>query len=404
MSSARVKALKSARKTNVHRDEKLRTTRASRVLAERNQAVVAVGAWVESGEDFTEHPSALAVVTDELQAERRRVNTESLLRFQDEVRHRVAHRVQVTKKRQPAQTERVATPNIKTPPQLWTGTAPGLSTIQQRVTESSFQKSSAGTKQVRLRLAACRVIPREEETSDLPGGKWNVSPSRHCADEGGSAQFDRRHQCPLVQQKATGHVWWEADEAHADDFEPNPSFSAALWPLNDPEELKRQRQSEFLLYRRLVMELERERVKENKQQRKHLRRTARIKAEKEQLRLQEERRLEEAQQLKEVQRKLEERELLIMERLRLEEDRAKKLQRKKREEKGKESERFVDALRAQMKERLSHFNDELPLLCCCASSFWDSHPETCANNCIFYDNPKAYTQALHSTMVSLELK
>lgn len=31
--------------------------RANKVLAERNQAVVAVGAWVESGQDFVEHPS-----------------------------------------------------------------------------------------------------------------------------------------------------------------------------------------------------------------------------------------------------------------------------------------------------------------------------------------------------------
>lgn len=29
----------------------------SRVLAERNPAVVAVGAWVEEGQDFPEHPS-----------------------------------------------------------------------------------------------------------------------------------------------------------------------------------------------------------------------------------------------------------------------------------------------------------------------------------------------------------
>lgn len=30
--------------------------RANRVLAERNQGVVAVGAWVEDGEDFQQHP------------------------------------------------------------------------------------------------------------------------------------------------------------------------------------------------------------------------------------------------------------------------------------------------------------------------------------------------------------
>uniref|UniRef100_A0A3Q3DMG2 Uncharacterized protein n=1 Tax=Hippocampus comes TaxID=109280 RepID=A0A3Q3DMG2_HIPCM len=34
--------------------------RASKVLAERNQAVVAVGAWVEDGQEFEEHPCVSA--------------------------------------------------------------------------------------------------------------------------------------------------------------------------------------------------------------------------------------------------------------------------------------------------------------------------------------------------------
>lgn len=36
---------------------RIKEHRASRVLAERNQAVVAVGAWVEGGQDFVEHPA-----------------------------------------------------------------------------------------------------------------------------------------------------------------------------------------------------------------------------------------------------------------------------------------------------------------------------------------------------------
>lgn len=50
--------------------------------------------------------------------------------------------------------------------------------------------------------------------------------------------------------------------------------------------------------------------------------------------------------------------------------------------------RFIEALRAQMKERLSQEKLELPPLCWCADSFWDSHPDTCANNCVFHNNPK----------------
>ena len=43
------------RKVEVSRSMKPRG--ANKVLAERNQAVVAVGAWVEGGEDIPEHPS-----------------------------------------------------------------------------------------------------------------------------------------------------------------------------------------------------------------------------------------------------------------------------------------------------------------------------------------------------------
>ena len=50
--------------------------------------------------------------------------------------------------------------------------------------------------------------------------------------------------------------------------------------------------------------------------------------------------------------------------------------------------RYIEALRAQMKEKLEQERVELPPLCCCGDSFWDSHPDTCANNCVFYNNPK----------------
>uniref|UniRef100_A0A8C4F5X9 Coiled-coil domain-containing protein 15 n=2 Tax=Dicentrarchus labrax TaxID=13489 RepID=A0A8C4F5X9_DICLA len=290
---------------------------------------------------------------------------------------------------------------------------------QQRATESSFQESSGGMRQVRLRLAACRMIPHGEMTSDLPGGEWNVSPSRHKSrshvlraeqeeeeeeeeeEQGDDHLFTSHHDCPLVQQKLSG---WSDPALSDPGFQSSLRGQRVLWPLTDQEELKRQRQSQFLMHRRLYMNIEREQVKENKQHRKHLKRTARIKAEKEQIRVEEERKLERVRQLAEARQKLEERELLILERLKLEEEeRAEELQRRKREEKGKVAARFIEALRAQMKERLSQEKLDLPPLCCCASSFWDSHPDTCANNCVFHNNPKAYAKALHSTMLSLDL-
>lgn len=41
-----------------------------------------------------------------------------------------------------------------------------------------------------------------------------------------------------------------------------------------------------------------------------------------------------------------------------------------------------------MKEKVKFCNIDLPPLCSCGSDFWDSHPDTCANNCVFYKNHK----------------
>ncbi|XP_034076362.1 coiled-coil domain-containing protein 15 isoform X1 [Gymnodraco acuticeps] len=410
----------------------------NKVLAERNHAVVAVGAWVESEHDFMEHPSALALLTEEIQAEKRRETEESLLRFQEEVRHRVAQQAQVSKKRPQPHTNPMVKPERRISQKqqhVWTQHVAGERLMsaggaaQHRLTDSSPQEPRGGMRQVRLRLASCRMIPHGEMTSDLPGGAWNISSTRHKSDvlrgeqqgqdvQGGEEEeeeevdallFNSQHECPLVQQKVSRPRMWDSDLSQPDPGSKSDlRVSQALWPLPDQEELKKQRQSQFLMHRRQYMNIEREQVKENKQNRKHLKRTASIKAEKEQVRVEEERKLERVRQLAEARQKLQERELLVLERLNLEEEedeRAEELQRRKREEQGKVSARFIEALRARMKERVSQEKLEPPPpLCCCASSFWDSHPDTCANNCVFYNNPKAYAKALHSTMLSLDLQ
>uniref|UniRef100_U3JRY2 Coiled-coil domain containing 15 n=2 Tax=Ficedula albicollis TaxID=59894 RepID=U3JRY2_FICAL len=59
-----------------------------------------------------------------------------------------------------------------------------------------------------------------------------------------------------------------------------------------------------------------------------------------------------------------------------------------RQQRDKEHIRYVEALRAQMREKVKFCNIDLPPLCSCGSDFWDSHPDTCANNCVFYKNHK----------------
>uniref|UniRef100_A0A3B5B8G9 Coiled-coil domain containing 15 n=1 Tax=Stegastes partitus TaxID=144197 RepID=A0A3B5B8G9_9TELE len=311
-----------------------------------------------------------------LQAEKRREKEESLRRFQDEVRHRVAQRAQVFKKRQQPHTH----PVVKI-------TSLNLTKCYILFISTIFQWSG-GMRQVRLRLAACRMIPHEETTSELPGGRWNISPTRHvsvcCLTLVPLFKTHSSYESCTFRTEKTGRRQMYCVHEAVTSLVPILSDN-----VSQIEHLSLQRQSQFLMHRRLVMSNEREQVKENKQHRKHLKRTARIKAEKEQIRLEEERRLERDRQLAEARQKLEERELLILERLKLEEEeRAVELQRRKREDKGKVAARFIDALRAQMKERLSQAKLDLPPLCCCASSFWDSHPDTCANNCVFHNNPK----------------
>ncbi|KAG7239086.1 hypothetical protein INR49_030047 [Caranx melampygus] len=248
--------------------------------------------------------------------------------------------------------------------------------------EGSSQENTEGMRQVRLRLAACRtshmgndVRPscRQMEhlfnqscellcltpkaTSHMLQAEQEVEEEDAEGEEEGEEGDDNfltsEHECPLVQQKVSGYVPWGTNSSH-----PGPGLKSNL---NEPQDQSGEGTDSSG---------RREKV-------------------------------EGVRQLAEARQRLEERELLILERLKLEEEeRAVELQREKRRRKGK----FIEALRAQMKERLSQEKLELPPLCCCGSSFWDSHPDTCANNCVFYNNPKAYVQALHSTMLSLDLR
>ncbi|KAM8834698.1 uncharacterized protein ccdc15 isoform 3-T4 [Synchiropus picturatus] len=369
-------------KASVSRSKCPTASRTVKVLAQRSQdSVAAVGAWVEGGEYFQNHPSVVASYVDQSQRETRRVKAENLRRFQDEVRHRVSQ-------------------------------------VNTRSVPDNLVREEA--RRVRERLASYQVVSHRECVSDPLDDRWNHPPHRHSQvprkdeeeeedddeEEVGQGEvvedFDefpiQRHF--IKSQRISSEQLGGGTDGPVPRLESNARVSRVLWPLSDPEELKKQRQAQFLTQRRLFMSREREQAKENREHRKHLQKTASFKAEKEHLRLQEERHLVREQQLAKARQKLQERELLVLERLKLEdEERSTELRR--RQEKEREAARYVDALRAQLKERVG--DEDLPPLCCCASTFWDSHPDTCANNCAFYNNPKAYAQALRSAMLTLDL-
>ncbi|XP_063058730.1 coiled-coil domain-containing protein 15 isoform X2 [Engraulis encrasicolus] len=312
-------------------------------------------------------------------------------------------------------------------------------------TNPHSQQRSKAVKLVRHRLATCKTTGEGDEMSELPGGVWKSSPTRDkhggrmsgdelSGDEEGDGDHDEesvedegmsligRHDQPLCLQnlssskenKVKAVCFNETEVCErlvkdpiSTDLQPggntNVRSSTVLWPFEDQEDLKKQRQSQFLMYRRLYMDIERQQVKEVQRHRKHLQRIERIKAEKERLRHEEEERLERVKRQEEESAALAEREYRILERLRLEEEeRAEAVKRQEKAQKNKEASRYIEALRAQMRERISLERVELPALCCCGDGFWDSHPDTCANNCVFYKNPKAYAQALQSVLLSCD--
>ncbi|EGW13403.1 Coiled-coil domain-containing protein 15 [Cricetulus griseus] len=166
----------------------------------------------------------------------------------------------------------------------------------------------------------------------------------------------------------------------------------------DQEEEKKERQKQYLRHRRLFMDIEREQVKEQNRQREQKKRIERIKKKKEQQRYAEEQRLLRMRCHEEPYSEEKINDALAQ--LQLEEIKG---AREKQHQREKEYIRYVEALRAQVQEKMKLYNITLPPLCCCGPDFWDAHPDTCANNCIFYKNYKAYNRALHSVINSSDI-
>nr|XP_045226739.1 coiled-coil domain-containing protein 15 isoform X3 [Macaca fascicularis] len=166
----------------------------------------------------------------------------------------------------------------------------------------------------------------------------------------------------------------------------------------DKEEDKKERQKQYLRHRRLFMDIEREQVKEQQRQKERKKKIEKIKKKREQERYAEEQRILRMNFHEDPYsgEKMSE----ILAQLQLEEIKG---AREKQQQREKEYLRYVEALRAQIQEKMQLYNITLPPLCCCGPDFWDAHPDTCANNCIFYKNHRAYTRALHSFINSCDV-
>uniref|UniRef100_A0A8C3VQS4 Coiled-coil domain containing 15 n=1 Tax=Catagonus wagneri TaxID=51154 RepID=A0A8C3VQS4_9CETA len=221
-------------------------------------------------------------------------------------------------------------------------------------------------------------------------------PSVRTAEKWKDLLLDDHHRLPPKLQREASSRRQVGDECQTG---LNTEFQTLLVLQSgvNQEEDKKERQKQYLRYRRLFMDIEREQVKEQQRQNEHRKKIEKIKKRKEQQRYAEEQRILRMNLNEEPcsGEKMSE----ILAQLQLEEIKG----AKEKQQKEKEYQRYVEALRAQIQEKIQLYNITLPPLCCCGPDFWDAHPDTCANNCIFYKNHRAYTRALHSVINSCDI-
>ncbi|XP_072012708.1 coiled-coil domain-containing protein 15 isoform X1 [Engystomops pustulosus] len=417
------------------------------VLADRNPGkVAAVGAWIEAGDPGHGGRSWVpAQQIEEQLIQHQREKEQKLIRFQGEVKRRVNQHAKQCKRHQIQksydaltregmiikQSSDAATPKKNTctyrntqvaicsPRKHWVSVQKISDDSEENLEETDENENKLFSehakvlkntmRQVRGRLAALKTVEAQDLT--LPGGIWKISPTRdnpvsrrspvlHSMEaEEGEIPLQGHHDLPteLLAHKSQvcNHLMKEPyPTGPAPAYNTDYRAALVLRPGADEEDERKQRQNQYLMYRRLFMDIEREQVKENRRQKEHERKIYKIKREREAERLMEEQRLRTSAFSTSQRPSCEMAETL--------KEKTTEEQREKAQ-KTKQSNRYVEALRAQMKDKMLLHNIELPPLCCCGLDFWDSHPDTCANNCIFYKNPKAYTRALQSVLLSREM-
>ncbi|XP_009704114.1 PREDICTED: coiled-coil domain-containing protein 15, partial [Cariama cristata] len=388
-----------------------------RVLAERNPSVAPVGVWVESapGEPEERLAFASAFQVEEELKEQQREKAASLKRFQGEVKQRVNQQVRMRRKQQLQKSYEAAEREScvamrysdsvlglnprKNTCLFRSHPAPAICSPGARAVPAQRQgmQSEPLQQQAAKKPESCKTtaVPAEDESEELLLAGHHDLPAE-LQDQGTAPQQAERVDDFYIKIEfkkfCDGSVKDSSLPERPQRLHTNYQPLLMAWAGVDQEETKKQRQNEYLRYRRLFMNIEREHVKEQQRQK----RIAEIKSKKENQRRAEEQRMQEmAEQQKPS---LGEGACETLAQLKLEEGRAKKI--KEKQQRNKEYVRYIEALRAQMREKIKLYNIDLPPLCSCGSDFWDSHPDTCANNCVFYKNHKAYSRALQSVILS----
>ncbi|XP_043855174.1 coiled-coil domain-containing protein 15 isoform X1 [Dromiciops gliroides] len=436
------------------------------VLAERNEAVAPVGAWVECASPCSEEApaSVSASQLEEELKEQQRLKEEALKRFQEQVKNRVNQQMRLRKKQQlqksyeaaekesiiamqssdsaphltPKSSKSIYQSSLKsairsTGPSLLSTQTLGDMEEEEKDENGTFQQQaltlSQTVKQARQQLASRKTTdgekplglsedstessPTQEKTyfgqlssiSDdekgtekpLPNylpGKIQDQDTKEKTSSGMKTDINREPAEGTEEEGEPQRVHGVPQSGLKSELQHLPSFEYGI----DQEEDKKERQKQYLRYRRLFMDIEREQVKELEKQRELRKKIERIKKWKEQQRCIEEQRILRMTYQENLYSG--EKTCEILADLQLEDKRGAAI---KKQQRNRECIRYIEALRAQIQEKMRLHNIDLPPLCCCGSDFWDAHPDTCANNCIFYKNHQAYTQALHSVISSCEI-
>ncbi|MBZ3878740.1 Coiled-coil domain-containing protein 15 [Sciurus carolinensis] len=251
-------------------------------------------------------------------------------------------------------------------------------------------------------LAGYQCLPSQTQFQDFIREQslhFRQQPSVETAERWQEDLLLNRHQHHLPRyQRDTcvrRQVYNEHQSGLSNEFQTPLAFQSGV----DQEEDKKERQKQYLRHRRLFMDIEREQVKEQKRQKEQKKKIEKIKKKKEQQRYAEEQKILKMNFNEEPHSG--EKMPGMLAQLQLEEQ--KEAREKLQQQREKEHIRYVEALRAQVQEKMQLYNITLPPLCCCGPDFWDAHPDTCANNCIFYKNHRAYHRALHSVISSSDI-
>ncbi|ELU10015.1 hypothetical protein CAPTEDRAFT_221405 [Capitella teleta] len=449
-----------ANRVNNKRGIRVKSADLGRRMGTRTMEVRAVGAWVQPAIDDAVYEED-AVVSAQEEEERirliQRQKEERLQVFQEEVRKRVnqlqrAKQLQQLQKscseveaerrvvQQSAFSAKTTTPRknrCSLRPESSIHSTGSRDSVQHSATENSFEdhtnKVHAIHRHARQKLISRQAILSNQEQDESSEDIWKMDstePVPPCRIRARSSSPIPIEECPAVTNDPRD--MWQGEEPASDievvhsaessvrvvHFEPEvnqervlskngPTTNSrlkkvlqapVLYPGVVNEEEKIRAQSQLVMYRRLFMDIEREQVKENIRRRKHRKKIQMLKKaaenEREHLEKLAQEIIDPEEREEEIQREENEKE---------EEKRDVQVEEKVREEKGREAERYLEALKQNLREKIAQKGTDLPPLCCCADSVWDTNPQTCANNCVFYRNPKGYARALQSLLASCDV-